>query len=131
MTFDQYQVAARRTQNPALTYEEKRNHALFGLCSEVGEVHGLFQKAYQGHKLIIERVKDELSDIFWFIAELCDALGLRLEDVANHNVEKLKKRYKNGFTAEESIKRVEYMMDEEKAKEFLQSRGYTVKKEVA
>ena len=108
MNFDQYQVAARRTQNPALTYEEKRNHALFGLCSEVGEIHGIYQKDYQGHGVDKEKVKDELSDVFWFCAELCDSVGLRMDDVALHNIHKLEKRYKNGFTEEESIHRAEY-----------------------
>lgn len=108
MTFDQYQVAARRTQNPKLTYEEKRNHALFGLCSEVGEVHGLFQKVYQGHGLDKEKVKDEAGDIIWFLAELFDAVGLRFDDVAEFNIHKLENRYKNGFTVEESVNREEY-----------------------
>ena len=108
MTFDQYQVAARRTQNPALTYEEKRNHALFGLCSEVGEVLGLYQKVYQGHGLDKEKVQDEISDCFWMLAELCDSNCIRMEDVAQHNIHKLEKRYKDGFTVEESINRVEY-----------------------
>lgn len=108
MTFDQYQASARRTQNPALTCEEKRNHALFGLSSEVGEVLGLFQKTYQGHRLDIDRVKDEISDCCWMLAELCDALGIRLDDVAQHNIRKLEKRYKHGFSVEESVNREEY-----------------------
>ena len=108
MTFDEYQIAARRTQNPALTYEEKRNHALFGLCSEVGEVLGLYQKVYQGHGLDKEKVQDEISDCFWMLAELCDSNCIRMDDVAQHNIHKLEKRYKDGFTVEESVNRVEY-----------------------
>lgn len=108
MTFDQYQVAARRTQNPALTYEEKRNHALFGMCSEVGELHALYQKRYQGHEIDKEKVKDEVFDVMWFVSEFCDSEGLTMEEVAQHGDRKLKKRYPDGFSEERSVNREEY-----------------------
>lgn len=34
-----------------------------------------------------------------------DALGYKLSDVARNNIEKLEKRYPNGFTTEDSIER--------------------------
>lgn len=51
------------------------------------------------------RVADELGDMFWFASELCDRLGLRLEDVARANIEKLRRRYPDGFDAERSLHR--------------------------
>lgn len=40
MTLDEYQQAAKRTMNPALSFEETSRHALHGMCAELGEVHG-------------------------------------------------------------------------------------------
>lgn len=108
MTFDEYQIAARRTQNPALTYEEKRNHALFGLASEVGEIHGLFQKQLQGHEITKEMIMDEIGDLDWFKNELCDSIGVRVDDLQKYNIKKLERRYPDGFSAERSVNREEY-----------------------
>ena len=105
MDFNEYQALARRTQNKRLTSDDRLRHALCGLPAEVGEVCGLFQKVYQGHPLITEKVADELSDVFWFIAELCDVLGLSLDEIARHNIDKLRKRYPEGFSEEASVHR--------------------------
>lgn len=44
MTLDEYQQAAKRTMNPALSFEETSRHALHGMCAELGEVHGEYQR---------------------------------------------------------------------------------------
>lgn len=80
-------------------------HAVFGLASEAGEVCGIFQKEYQGHKVDIEHVKKELGDCLRMIAEACRALDLSMEDVIETNINKLKERYPNGFDAYNSLHR--------------------------
>lgn len=105
MDFDKYQALARRTQNRRLNHDQRLNHALRGLPAEVGEVCGLFQKIYQGHPLNIDKVVDEMGDVFWFMAELADELGISLNDVAENNIAKLRKRYPDGFSEEESLHR--------------------------
>lgn len=105
--FDDYQVLARRTQNMELTQAQRLRHALFGMASEVGEIHAIYQKGYQGHEVMVDKVVDECSDLMWFIAELCDALGVQMNDVAQYNIEKLKKRFPDGFDPERSLHREE------------------------
>ena len=61
-TFNGYQNLARRTQNERLNPCERRMHALHGLSSEVGEIHALYQKTFQGHPLNADSVVDELGD---------------------------------------------------------------------
>ena len=77
------------------------------MASEVGELHSLYQKVYQGHEFDGEHAKKEVGDILWFIAEYCTAMGWQLEDVMEMNIEKLKARYPKGFEAERSLNRVE------------------------
>ena len=101
-----YQKLAMRTKSiPDEDVGAMINHAVLGLCSEAGEVAGIFQKAYQGHEVDPEHVKKELGDCLWMIAEACTAMGLDLEDVMRANIEKLEKRYPDGFEAERSVHR--------------------------
>jgi NTP pyrophosphatase (non-canonical NTP hydrolase) len=109
MTFQEYQRLARRTQNEGLDSHDRMYHALHGLSSEIGEIHGLYQKVYQGHAdLHDDDLADELGDLLWFAAELADAWGLSLDHIARRNIDKLKARYPDGFDSERSIHRPEY-----------------------
>ena len=106
MTFNEYQKLSARTINYKLEPRDQVRHALFGLSAEVGEILGLYQKQYQGHELTIERLIDEGGDALWMLAELFTANGVSLEEVAQHNVDKLKRRYPGeGFDPERSIHR--------------------------
>ena len=107
MDFDKYQRMAARTQNNHLTRMEAVNHAVLGINSEAGELAGLFQKGYQGHEVRIEDVIKETGDILWFIAELCDMYGIKMQTVAEENIAKLMKRYPEGFESERSLHRSE------------------------
>lgn len=108
MNFGDYQYEARRTQNPALSLFEQREHALKGMVSEVGEIMGLYQKALQGHVFDESALKLEIGDVLWFISELCDCYGWPFEDIARANIAKLRARYPERFTPEQSINRIEY-----------------------
>ena len=125
-TFEQYQIAARRTQNNELRLFQKREHAKMGLVSEVGEITGLFQKTYQGHTFDESALKLEIGDCFWFLSELCDCYGWALDEVLQANVDKLKIRYPERFTPEKSINRIEYRdkTSGEKARHYAQGEGH-------
>ena len=105
MTGNEYQFLAARTINYDLTDKEKEMHALHGMVSEIGELHGLYQKQYQGHKMDPRHAQKELGDLLWFIAEWCTAYGLSLEDIMQMNIDKLRARYPEGFDAEHSLHR--------------------------
>lgn len=107
MTFAEYQAAARRTQNPELSINETLEHALWGLASECGEVCGLFQKRLQGHAIDADAARKEIGDVLWMLAELCDVLEMDMGQIAEENIEKLKKRYPQGFEEWRSRERVE------------------------
>jgi len=105
MTANEYQRLASRTIRKDLTVLGTEAHALHGLSAEVGEIHGLYQKTYQGHPMDIEHLKKEIGDCLWFIAELCTANQFELEDIMNMNINKLVKRYPDGFKIECSMSR--------------------------
>lgn len=105
MRMNEYQDLAARTINTNLDDLQMSFHALHGMVGEIGEIHSLYQKTYQGHEMKAGHVKKELGDLLWFIAEYCTALGWDLEDVARENIEKLMARYPEGFDAERSLHR--------------------------
>ena len=107
MDFNRYQELARRTQNPDLHRQARCNHALFGMAAEVGEIHSLYQKVYQGHTFDVGHLMKEAGDLLWFLAELCDAEDLSMDDVAAANIDKLRKRYPEGFSEDRSLHRKE------------------------
>lgn len=107
MTLNEYQKLAERTINKDLLPRETEMHALHGLASEVGEIHGIFQKFYQGHEIDAGALRKEVGDLLWFIAELCTVEGWELEVVGEENIDKLRRRYPEGFDAERSLYREE------------------------
>ena len=107
MTGSMYQKLAGRTINKNLNNGGLEFHALHGMVGEIGELHSLYQKIYQGHQFDDNHAKKELGDLLWFIAEYCTAKGWTLEEVMELNIVKLKERYPDGFDVDHSLHRVE------------------------
>ena len=108
LTANEYQRLAMTTLNPALDKKDVLINGVMGLCGESGEAIDIVKKwLAQGHELDKERLAKELGDIAWYLAETATALGLELEDILRTNLDKLKKRYPEGFHAERSIHRQE------------------------
>lgn len=102
---NQYQNEALRTIGKQSKTERLLNCAL-GLCGESGEVADHIKKAYfQGHRLDQEHLAKELGDCSWYLAVLADTLGYPLSTIFSLNIEKLQKRYPDGFSAERSVNR--------------------------
>lgn len=110
-TLDGYQVAAARTCNADLSTTDGLAMGALGLTGEAGEVADLVKKViYHGHLLDDEmraRLVSELGDVLWYVAHVALMLDVRLSEVASVNVEKLHKRYPEGFDPERSINREE------------------------
>ncbi len=72
-----------------------------GLVGEAGEIAEKVKKMIRddGGKLTAERrdlLKKELGDVLWYLAQLCTELGFDMDEVANHNLEKLFSRKDRG-----------------------------------
>lgn len=104
MTGKEYQKLAMRTANGRF---EIINGCL-GLAGETGEVLDHIKKCvYQGHELNKYKLEEELGDVMWYVALMCEALQLNLDAVMAQNIKKLEKRYPNGFEVERSVNRDE------------------------
>lgn len=106
MTINEYQELAMTTLNKALNKKDILINGVMGLCGESGEAIDIVKKHLaQGHELDREHLIKELGDIAWYLAETATALDVTLEEVLSGNIEKLKKRYPEGFDKERSIQR--------------------------
>ena len=106
MTINEYQKLAMTTLNPKLDKKDVLINGVMGLCGESGEVIDIVKKYLaQGHELDKEKIIKELGDVAWYMAEIATVLDVELEDVLVQNIEKLKKRYPEGFSTEKSVNR--------------------------
>ena len=105
ITANDYQRAALRTaQADKLQWDELFLNGVMGLCGETGEVMDMAKKMwFQGHSIELDEVAEELGDVAWYLAVAAHAIGFTLEDIFRMNIEKLKRRYPDGFDKNRSI----------------------------
>ena len=106
MDANEYQKLAMTTLNPELDNKDVLINGVMGLCGESGEAIDIVKKHLaQGHELDVEHLAKELGDIAWYLAETATAIGYDLEKILQMNIDKLKKRYPEGFKVAGSIER--------------------------
>ncbi len=106
MTINEYQQRAMATLNPNLKDRDVLINSVMGLCGESGEAIDIVKKwLAQGHLLDKAHLASELGDVAWYLAEAATALGLDLEDILQANLDKLERRYPEGFSTEKSVSR--------------------------
>ena len=103
MTINEYQIEALRTAGEADIV-----NGVLGLCGESGECADIIKKhKFQGHELDKRHLAKELGDVAWYLAVSAYAIGYDLESIMMMNVDKLKKRYPDGFSPKLSQHRKE------------------------
>lgn len=108
-TFQEYADEVRKCTPPL---NEPLEDALIlgalGLTGEAGEVSDQIKKfMYHNHELRVYHLEEELGDVLWYLNLIAAAVGSTLEQVAKKNMEKLAKRYPNGFSTAASIARAD------------------------
>lgn len=81
-------------------------HAIYGLVTEAGELMDQIKKAkFCGREFDLVNVVEEAGDIMWYLAVLCDELGVDFEEVWEKNIKKLATRYPEKYSHEKGLKR--------------------------
>ena len=108
MELNEYQRLALCTAGHRENVQHVLTYTALGLAGESGEVADIIKKAfYHAHPLDKATVSKELGDVLWYLAVMADGLGISLEQIAAENIEKLRKRYPDGFSEDRSLNRVE------------------------
>jgi NTP pyrophosphatase (non-canonical NTP hydrolase) len=100
MNFTDYQAQSRRTAKyPSIGHPVV--YPTLGLTNEAGEVAGKIKKIFRDKSGVItaadrDALKGELGDVLWYLAQVCTELEISLDEVAEHNLEKLFSRLERG-----------------------------------
>ena len=108
MDLNEYQELAARTLGRDRTHEQQLANAALGLAGEAGEVADTLKKhLFHAHPLDRDGMVKELGDCLWYVAAMATVLGVEMEEIGARNIDKLRRRYPEGFSAERSLNRVE------------------------
>jgi NTP pyrophosphatase (non-canonical NTP hydrolase) len=93
MNFNQYQQEAKKFA----IYRDRILYPTLGLASEAGEVCGKVKKVMRDSQGFFspedkEKIRSELGDVLWYIANLASDLNIPLQDIASENITKLQDR---------------------------------------
>jgi len=76
-----------------------------GNSAQLGEIAETFKKhvGHEGLTTPSEKIIGILTKVFEIVLEVCNSIKVPISTVLQTNIEKLKKRYPNGFTISDSI----------------------------
>lgn len=81
-------------------------HAGIGMATEAGEfLDALKKHIFYGKELDRVNLKEEMGDLFWYLAIACDELDVEFEPLMERNIAKLKARYGEKFSETKAEKR--------------------------
>lgn len=98
--FNLYQYLSTQTAQYPFAGENPY-YVVLGLGGEAGEVCDKFKKIMRDKNGIINdhdknEISKELGDCLWYLSQICEELGINLEDVAIQNIKKLADRKERG-----------------------------------
>jgi NTP pyrophosphatase (non-canonical NTP hydrolase) len=96
MTFDEYQLAAQKTDKTLGTAPDELLVPLLGLSGEVGSLLTLYKKWLRdgdAYQVVEERIGEELGDILWYVSAVARRKNLHLSKLAAANLEKTASRW--------------------------------------
>ena len=103
-----YPTIVNFTRNRNLSLEEELKNYLLGLNGEVGELTDIFKKFfYHGKEFDAMEVMLELGDVLYYLTAICNILGWDINEIMLNNNAKLMARYKDGYSIEQSLNRIE------------------------
>lgn len=115
MNANEYQKAAQRTDLEDYKYVRERLHApniaelvhaAMGMATEAAEFTDALKKHLMyGKPLDRVNLAEEVADCLWYCALAANTLGVKLEDIMQTNIDKLKARYPEKFTEANALAR--------------------------
>jgi len=102
MEMEEYQELCRRYVKKFETEKEKILTWGLGIAGEAGDVAGCIKKTYIHENDQTAGIKENLGDVLWYIAVICNFYGWNMRELLKENMEKLEKRYPRGFKLEEA-----------------------------
>jgi NTP pyrophosphatase (non-canonical NTP hydrolase) len=105
MNLKEYQELAKKTAKKDFKTEKEEILTWgCGISGEAGDVASCIKKTFMHNKDVKEGIMENLGDMFWYSAMICNFFNWDMNEILQKNIEKLKKRFPEGFTYE-AVKR--------------------------
>lgn len=100
----EYQELCKLT---AKKFETKDHEILIwglGIAGEAGDVASCIKKTVAHKNDQRAGIKENIGDTLWYMAMICNFYGWDFQEILSENLEKLKKRFPNGFTEKDAAR---------------------------
>lgn len=106
MEIQEYQEKSSRTLSILDSNISDNIHMSLGLTTESAEIADVFKKKLAYNKEIDwVNIKEEVGDLMFYVANICNINGWDLRDILDTNIAKLKVRYPDKYTDDKAINR--------------------------
>lgn len=102
MNLNEYQKLCKKTAEKFDSKEKEIFTWGLGIAGEAGDVAGCIKKTFSHGNDQKDGIRENLGDTLWYTAMICNFFNWDLEEVLQENIEKLKKRYPEGFKPEDA-----------------------------
>ena len=103
MDLKEYQKLCKVT---AKKFEDKNEELTawgLGVAGEGGDVASCIKKLiFHKNEGIRDGIKENIGDLMWYSAMVCNVLEWDFQELLQENIEKLKKRFPEGFTEKDA-----------------------------
>ena len=81
-------------------------HSAMGMCTEAGEMQDQLKRhIFYGKDLDLVNIQEEVGDMLWYCALMCDVLDIDMSTVMERNIAKLQARYPDKFKKSDALDR--------------------------
>ncbi|MBD3304534.1 nucleotide pyrophosphohydrolase [Candidatus Woesearchaeota archaeon] len=101
-TLKEYQDFCKVTAKKFDTQEQEILTWGLGITGEAGDVASCIKKTFAHDNNQREGIKENIGDTRWYAAMICNFFGRDMNEILKKNVEKLQKRYPEGFTLKDA-----------------------------
>ena len=78
-----------------------------GIAGEAGDIAGCIKKTFAHKNDQRKGIRENIGDTLWYIAMICNFFNWDLQEILQENINKLSKRYPQGFTIEDAQRKGE------------------------
>jgi len=98
MDLKEYQKLCKKTAKKISDKEKRIMTWGLGIAGEAGDVASCIKKTYAHKNNQKQGIRENIGDMLWYTAMICNHFDWDLEEILQENVKKLQKRYPKGFT---------------------------------
>lgn len=99
MNLKEYQQLCKRSAKEFTDKDKEIMTWGLGIAGEAGDVAGCIKKTFSHDNDQTKGIRENIGDTLWYAAMICNHFGWDMDEILQENVEKLKQRHPEGFTA--------------------------------